>query len=92
MKPTRKQLAYLKTLADRSGQTFTYPQTAAQASSEIERLKGAKATPSLERKREKRALERDFDQRAELDASSYRNCDVRGYGSEARWAHSPEAH
>ena len=29
-KPTSRQLAYLKSLADRTGQTFTYPRPAAR--------------------------------------------------------------
>ena len=33
--PTRKQLAYLRSLANRSGTTFTYPRSSAQASAEI---------------------------------------------------------
>ena len=36
--PTRKQLAYLRSLANRSATTFTYPRTSAQASAEIKRL------------------------------------------------------
>ena len=39
-KPTPKQLRYLKRLAERTGGTFAYPQTKAEASREIERLKG----------------------------------------------------
>lgn len=37
-RPSAKQLAYLRALADRTGQTFTYPRTARQASAEIRRL------------------------------------------------------
>ena len=36
--PTSRQLQYLRSLAERTGQTFTYPQTGAQASAEIQRL------------------------------------------------------
>ena len=38
-KPTARQLSYLRSLAQRTGQTFTYPHTAAEASREITRLK-----------------------------------------------------
>ena len=38
-KPTRRQLSYLRALANRTGQTFTYPTTSAEASAEIKRLK-----------------------------------------------------
>ena len=37
-RPSRRQLAYLRALADRAGQTFAYPQTRRQASLEIQRL------------------------------------------------------
>jgi hypothetical protein len=40
VKPTRKQLAYLKSLAEKTGTTFAYPQTSDQASAEIKRLQG----------------------------------------------------
>jgi len=40
-RPTGRQLAYLRSLAIRAGQTFTYPQTRRQASREIHRLKRA---------------------------------------------------
>lgn len=36
--PTRKQLAFLRSLAQRTGTTFTYPRTRGQASREIGRL------------------------------------------------------
>ena len=38
-KPTSRQLNYLRALANRTGQTFTYPRTRREASREIERLK-----------------------------------------------------
>ena len=41
-KPTKPQLAYLRSLAECSGQTFTYPQTFDEASAEIDRLKGSR--------------------------------------------------
>ena len=40
-RPTQRQLAYLRSLADRTGQTFAYPHTRGQASREIQRLKRA---------------------------------------------------
>jgi hypothetical protein len=45
-KPTSRQLSYLRSLAHRTGQTFTYPQTSQQASAEINRLKNAKPSSS----------------------------------------------
>ena len=38
-RPTRRQLAYLRSLANRAGQTFAYPRTRREASREIQRLK-----------------------------------------------------
>ena len=47
VKPTAKQLSYLRTLAIRTGQTFTPPKTRADASREIQRLRAATpATPA----------------------------------------------
>lgn len=89
MKPSRKQLAYLRSLADRTGQTFTYPATSAQASREIQRLKGAAPTPRADRKRELRDVQRDLAERPQ-DATAIRTSDVQGYGSTARWAHTPD--
>jgi hypothetical protein len=42
--PTRKQLAFLRNLANRTGQTFAYPHTRAAASAEIRRLLAVKDT------------------------------------------------
>ncbi len=43
LRPTRKQLRYLRTLAGRAGQTFVTPLTRADASDEIRRLKAVSA-------------------------------------------------
>ena len=40
--PTAKQLAYLRALAERTGQTFASPRTRTQASAEIRRLKSVR--------------------------------------------------
>ena len=42
--PTRKQLAYLRKLAQRAGQTFTTRRTRFQASTEIRRLQAIRST------------------------------------------------
>ena len=42
-RPTASQLAYLKSLATRTGQSFQWPQTRAQASRQIRRLKSLPA-------------------------------------------------
>lgn len=47
--PTGRQLAYLRALADRTGQTFTYPRTSIQASRQIQRLQDVPSSTRLER-------------------------------------------
>ena len=82
-RPTGRQLAYLKSIASRTGQSFAWPQTRSQASHEIRRL---------------RALPAAHDVRAEFDVEGERagreaNGDVpiqpfevAGYGSSATWS------
>jgi len=41
-KPTARQLSYLKDLAMKTGQSFTYPRTFGEASAAIKRLEGVK--------------------------------------------------
>ncbi len=82
--PTAKQLYYLRGLALKCGETFAYPSTAAEASAEIERLKGRKGTGAAERRREARRLSRDLAERRE-DAAAVRSNELQGYGSSATW-------
>ncbi|HVY77345.1 MAG TPA: hypothetical protein VG898_02450 [Solirubrobacterales bacterium] len=82
--PTPKQLRYLRDLAVSRGQSFAYPQTSAEASREIERLKKAKRTPAADRRRERRAVQRDMAE-GRGDAAAVRADDVGGYGSGATW-------
>jgi hypothetical protein len=88
MKPTRKQLAYLRKLAEKTGTTFAYPETRAQASAEIQRLQARPRSGVGDARRERRAVQRDLQIRPD-DATAVRARDVRGYGSSARWAHRP---
>jgi hypothetical protein len=87
--PSRRQLNYLRSLADRTGQTFTWPQTKAQASREIQRLRRTRRSTALER-----AIER-LDLQSE-QAARQANCDVpvdlgeiTGHGSTATWSNRP---
>ena len=84
--PSARQLNYLKALANRTGQTFTYPTTSSDASREIQRLKTVRPTSRVELD-----LER-LDLIAE-QAAPEANCDVpihrseiEGYGSTATWS------
>jgi hypothetical protein len=54
VKPARKQLAYLKSLAEQTATTFTYSTTSAQASAEIRSLKTQPRSVAGERGRERR--------------------------------------
>lgn len=88
MKPTRKQLAYLQTLAEQTGTTFSYPATRAEASAEIQRLKAIPRSRAGDAQRDRRAVQRDLTNRPD-DATAIRDRDVRGYGSKCRWSHRP---
>jgi len=85
-KPTAKQMRYLKALAEERGQSFTYPKTKAQASAEIDRLRGAKKTPSADARRERRQVSEHMATRRG-DNARIRDSEVQGYGSSATWAH-----
>ena len=84
-RPTVKQLAYLRALADRAGQTFAYPRTARQASAEIRRLRAQKPSGRVERVLERReiadAIARGPQDAARVDVDR----DVTGFGSTATW-------
>jgi hypothetical protein len=82
-KPTRPQLRYLRQLAERTGSTFTPPQTRRQASAEIERLKQRSRSARLERQADRRAVTRGLAE--QQPASSVRDDEIQGYGSDAAW-------
>jgi hypothetical protein len=84
-RPTRRQLAYLKTLADRAGQTFTYPISRQEASMEIARLKRATPSTRTERRVEHKVIA-DAIATGPLDSSRVRDDELVGYGSSATWA------
>lgn len=75
-----KQLSYLKALAQQTGTTFTFPRTRRQASCEIERLKGLKAT----RGRCLEAPRLDLDPAEQPYATEQKPGEVIGYGASAR--------
>ena len=88
LKPTRKQLKYLRVLADKTGTSFAYPKTIDDASVEIERLKALPRSGRGDQRRERRDVQRAMQERPD-DATAIRARDVRGYGSSARWTHRP---
>jgi hypothetical protein len=85
-RPTAKQLAYLRSLANRGGQTFAYPRTAAQASREIRRLQNAQPSSRAERAVERKQIA-DAIAAGPDDASRVRDSEIHGYGSNCRWSH-----
>jgi hypothetical protein len=90
-KPTKPQLNYLRRLAERTGQTFTWPKTFNQASAEIDRLKQAQPATRLD----KRLIDREIADAiacGDADATRVRSSEVSGHGSSATWAHHREPH
>jgi len=72
--PTQRQLRYLRVLAARTGTTFTYPASRAQASGEIRRLCAISPAPLL--------THEDTDP---VYATAVQREEVDGYGSSATW-------
>lgn len=81
--PSARQMRYLRDLAAQRGETFAYPRTAAEASAEIERLKGRRRSSATERRVERLEVSRAMAARG--DAAAVREGELDGYGSSARW-------
>jgi hypothetical protein len=86
-KPTPRQLRYLKDLAERTGQTFTYPRTFAEASREIDRLKAIRPESRAERRIERKEIADQIATGPE-DSARVRDDEISGHGSSAAWAHN----
>lgn len=69
----------------RTGQSFAYPRTFAQADAEIKRLKSTKGTRGADRRRETRQVRQDFAERRGGSAA-VRASEISGYGSSATWS------
>jgi hypothetical protein len=85
MKPTDKQLSYLRALALRAGQTFTPPKTKVDASREINRLRHAEPASRQQRHDERREIGQDL-ARGDGTNAAVQAHETTGYGSTARWA------
>jgi len=86
MKPTSKQLSYLRALALRAGQTFTPPATRTAASREINRLRNTEPPASpQQRGDERREIAQDLARGHGANAAVQPH-ETTGYGSTARWA------
>ena len=83
--PTAKQLAYLRALAERTGQTFATPRTSQDASAEIRRLKATPAESRLERRIERNEIADAIGTGAQ-DSVRVTPNEVTGYGSSATWS------
>jgi hypothetical protein len=78
--PTARQLSYLRALATKTGATFAYPVTRAQASHQIDRLRRLKREPPTPH------LQPDGLDSAQLVyATAVHDSEVSGYGSSASW-------
>jgi len=82
--PTPKQLAYLRALAERTGQTFATPRTSREASAEIRRLKATPSESRLERRIERDEIADAIASRSQ-DGVRVTRSEVTGYGSSATW-------
>jgi hypothetical protein len=85
-KATRKQLAYLRSLADRTGQTFSYPTSSREASAELRRLKDQASSTRTERAVERKAISAELHEQPG-DATRVRESEITGYGANCRWSH-----
>jgi hypothetical protein len=88
--PTAKQLALLRELTARVGQTFAYPRTRRHASAEIRRLLALqrRCDAQLERQAdrgERRAIQRDLQERAGDAVRVDLERETTGYGANATW-------
>ena len=81
--PTQKQQRYLRSLAQKTGTSFTPPATKAQASREIKRLKQLAASPRHEREGDRRAVSERL--ASGTSAARVREDEVEGYGSNCQW-------
>ncbi len=80
-KPSAKQQAYLRSLAQKTGTSFTPPKTRSEASREIDRLKALSSSPRHEHHTDRQAI----GQAPRGGAARVRETEVEGYGSTATW-------
>lgn len=80
--PTAKQLSYLRTLAQRAGQSFISPRTRSEASAEIRRLKNVSTSGFTFAALTAEQAARD----ARSDAAVVQPWEIAGRGSSATWS------
>jgi hypothetical protein len=81
--PTKPQLRELRRLAERTGQSFAYPATRAEASKQLQRLAKAAKSTAAERALDRRETVRE--DHPLLSAARVYDDEIEGYGSSARW-------
>jgi hypothetical protein len=84
IKPTPRQLRYLRSLAEQTGTTFTTPRSFGEAGQQIKELEQRKQTPRRDVQRERRAVSRDM-ATCRGNAAQIRPDELSGYGSSATW-------
>jgi len=85
--PTPKQQRYLRTLAQRTRQTFVVPKTKAQASAEIRRLQRTQGASRTERRIDDRQVSHALATGAVASARIREDeTTTTGHGISARWA------
>jgi hypothetical protein len=84
---TPRQLAFLRSLAHRTGQTFAYPTSMQDASTEINRLLSSERSSPAEIRIEHKQIA-DAIATGPTDAPRHREHEVIGYGADATWAHN----
>jgi Protein of unknown function (DUF3072) len=80
---TAKQLAYLRTLAQRAGQKFTTPRTREQASAEIRRLKQVRSSGLTFAELQAEHAAREARDDAPADVHGF---EVSGWGADCTWS------
>ena len=88
-RPTARQQRYLRSLAERTGTTFTPPKTKAEASREIDRLQRRTPDRRSDQARERKQVTADL-QTGVDDAVRHQASETTGYGSSARWTQGAE--
>jgi hypothetical protein len=84
IRPTSRQINFLKSLAEQTGTSFTYPKTRRQASGEIERLLQLKGSGHTDL-----PVIVEADERSLVYATAVADDEVSGYGSTASWSGAP---
>ena len=80
--PSFKQLRYLRTLANRAGQTFATPHTRGEASAEIRRLKSVRSAGFTFAEQQAQQAAREV----HGDVAIVQAWEIAGHGSTATWS------